>query len=95
MKKTLIAVALLGIVAMSVPAHADEEDHWKPGHQHRSLAYEQGTGEVEVKPSKPNPDGKRLPLRDCKWYEGATQSHGWPQLEVGNPGRPECPPEAK
>lgn len=94
MKKTLIAAALLGIAVLGSTAQADEQNHSKPGHQHRSSTYEQKGTQV-ASADKPNADGKRLPGRDCKFYEGATRQHSWPQYEIGNANRPECPPESK
>lgn len=99
MKHTLmmgIFALACGVVTM---ASADETtaQHAKPGHQHRDAAYEHN--KAASKPAEgtkvANADGKRLPGRDCKFYEGGTQQHGWPQYEIGNPQRPECPPETK
>ncbi|MCZ0738654.1 hypothetical protein [Phreatobacter sp. AB_2022a] len=30
----------------------------------------------------------------CKWYDGATHQHSWPQYEIGNTNRADCPPES-
>lgn len=97
MKKTLIATTVLGVALLGSAVHADEQDHTKQGHQHRSSAYEQkGNQQVaSAEKQKPTADGKRLPGRDCKFYEGATRQHSWPQYEIGNANRPECPPESK
>lgn len=99
MKYTLIMGGFALAFGIATMAHAEEtaEHHAKPGHQHRSEAYEQG--KAAAKPAEQvamatNADGKRLPGRDCKLYEGATRQHTYPQYEIGNPNRPECPPEA-
>lgn len=91
MMKTMIAAALLSITAFAT-TQADDQNHGKAGHQHRSEAYEQkSTQQATTAAAKPTADGKRLPGRDCKLYEGATRQHTFPQYEIGNPNRPECP----
>lgn len=74
---------------------AAAESDYDGNHQHRSGSYEQKAA-APVKVAKAtNADGKRLPGRDCKFYEGGTRQHGFPQYEVGNPNRPECPAETE
>lgn len=72
-----------------------ETNHEKAGYQHRSESYEQNSGKVTADTTPANAantvDGKRLPGRDCKFYEGGTRQHTFPQYEIGNPNRPECP----
>ncbi len=98
MKYTLMmgAVAMAMTVGAVMNVTADEQNHSKPGHQHRSENYEQGKVEKEVtkvaqiSPAEGATDGKKLPGRDCKLYEGGTRQHTFPQYEIGNPNRPEC-----
>lgn len=101
MKYTLIMGGFALAFGIAAMANAEEtaEHHATPGHQHRSEAYEQG----KAKPTKPaeqvamanTPDGKHLPGRDCKLNEGGTRQHTYAPYEIGNPNRPECPPESK
>lgn len=103
MKHTLMmgAVAMAMTVGAIVNVAADEQNHSKPGHQHRSEKYEQGKVEkeaekvAEIAPAEGASDGKRLPGRDCKLNEGGTRQHTFPAYEIGNADRPECPPETK
>lgn len=95
MTKTMIAAALLAMTSFAASAQTGEQDHGKAGHQHRNAAYEQGIAKVSSSETASPTDGKRLPGRDCKFYEGTARQHAWPQYEVGNPNRPECPPEKK
>lgn len=100
MKTTLImgAVAMAMTIGVAANVTADEQDHAKPGHQHRSENYEQGKApakETKGAAQAASADGKKLPGRDCKLNEGGTRQHTFPPYEIGNPNRPECPPESK
>lgn len=94
MNKLLLLTALVGFAAAG--SAIAENDHTKVGHQHRDAEAEQGAMKVaSTDKAAPAADGKRLPGRDCKLYEGGTRQHTYPAYEIGNPNRPECPPEAK
>ncbi|TKW61082.1 MAG: hypothetical protein DI628_00170 [Blastochloris viridis] len=98
MKTTLMMGTVAVAMAIGAVANvmADEQDHAKPGHQHRSAAYEQkAAAAVSSTEKAEQADGKRLPGRDCKLNEGGTRQHTFPPYEIGNPNRPECPPESK
>ena len=101
MKTTLMmgAVAMAMTIGVAANVTADEQDHSKPGHQHRSENYEQGKAapkeETKGEAQATSADGKKLPGRDCKLNEGGTRQHTFPPYEIGNPDRPECPPETK
>lgn len=96
MKKPLMFAVLAGASLASIATA--EDHHGQTGHQHSSSSYETG---AEAKAAETtgqqlaSADGKRLPGRDCKLYEGGTRQHTFPQYEIGNPNRPECPSENK
>lgn len=85
MKTLFLAAALMAVAGAS----------FAEGQPRSSETYQQTTGKVKTDTTPQNTastaEGKRLPGRDCKFYEGGTRQHSFPQYEIGNPNRPECP----
>lgn len=93
-----IAILTLGAFAVMASANAQTGGHYgrsevydigNVGH-HKTEADNKAT-QVAVKTTT----DKKLPGIGCKLYEGGTRQHTYPQYEIGNPNRPECPPSAK
>lgn len=95
-----IAILTLGAFAIMASAHAQTG-----GHYGRSEIYDIGNvghhkaeadNKVTQVAAKADTDTvKKLPGIDCKLYEGASRQHTYPQYEIGNPNRSECPPSTK
>ncbi len=101
MKTTTIkGIAILTLGAFAIMASANAQTG---GHYGRSEVYDIGNvghhkAEVDntaTHVAAKNDTDKKLPGIDCKLYEGATRQHTYPQYEIGNANRPECPPKAQ
>jgi hypothetical protein len=86
MKNILMAVVLLSAFAGTSMAETDAAV---------SPDVKVAAAETTKAEKTETPDGKRLPGRDCKLYQGGTRQHLYPQYELGNVNRPECLPETK
>lgn len=101
MKTTTIkGIAILTLGAFAIMASANAQTG---GHYGRSEVYDIGnvdhhkteTDNKATQVATKTATDKKLPGVDCKLYEGGTRQHTYPQYEIGNPNRPECPPSAK
>ena len=91
MKYTMMMGAIALAAGFVNVAGAEPSEHEKVGHQSRGQ--QSGPAKIEEKNTATQvatADGKKLPGRDCKLYEGGTRQHTFPQYEIGNPNRPEC-----
>lgn len=98
--KTIKGIALLALGAFAIMASANAQTG---GHYGRSEIYDIGnvghhkaeTDDTATPATAKAVADKKLPGVDCKLYEGGTRQHTYPQYEIGNPNRPECPPSTK
>lgn len=91
MKHTLMMGAIALAIGLAAAANAEHPHQGRVGPQPK--ATQSGPAKIEEKNTATqvaSADGKKLPGRDCKLYEGGTRQHTFPQYEIGNPNRPEC-----
>lgn len=101
-----LAIGLLGMASQASAydvgegsqTHSEAHFGGERGTFGRSSVYDLGNPAVHQNPKSTVAgvnDGPRAPKPGCKWYDGATRQHSWPQYEVGNMDRADCPPESR